>query len=435
AYDDIAAIDYFGSFRKTLYLEEHTVFDAIAHVWENGDALDAQLTAFDGDLRARAEKISDNYYDILAASLRQSVAAHKLVRTEKGEILFLSKENYSNGCIGTVDVSYPSVPLYLMYNTELVKGMMRPICKFARMPVWTYDFAPHDAGTYPACCGQVYGLRYDGGKYHGNYIKDGFAQTHMPLYLLPASADIYDFALQMPVEECADMLIMAAACYRYDKDISFFAENKDLFAKWVEYLVQFGLKPENQLCTDDFAGHLKNNLNLSVKAAVGIGAYAQLVTAAGDGKTAQKYANTAKKYADEISAFSQKFPHAPLTWDSGEETFSLKYNMAFDKILGLGLFSQSLYESETDCYIEKNNEFGVPLDSRRTYTKSDWICWAATLTDSRAKREKLLAPLITYLRATPTRVPFCDWYDTVGGKQEGFQARSVVGGHFILLLD
>ena len=277
-------------------------------------------------------------------------------------------------------------------------------------------------------------MRCDGGKYHGNYIKDGFAQTHAPLYGLPACADIYDLAMQMPVEECANMLIMTAACYRYDKDLAFFTENRDLFAQWVEYLVRFGLKPENQLCTDDFAGHLKNNLNLSVKAAVGIGAYARLCAAAGDGQTAATYADTAKKYADEISAFARKFAHAPLTWDSGEETFSLKYNMAFDKILGLGLFPQELYESETDCYLALRNEFGTPLDSRETYTKSDWICWAATLTDVKEKREKLLAPLTAYLRNTPTRVPFCDWYDTVSGKQAGFQARSVVGGHFILLL-
>ena len=45
---------------------------------------------------------------------------------------FVSKECHSNGCAATVDVSYPSIPLFLLYNPELVRGMMRPVFKFAR---------------------------------------------------------------------------------------------------------------------------------------------------------------------------------------------------------------------------------------------------------------------------------------------------------------
>ena len=111
---------------------------------------------------------------------RQVVAAHKLAVDENGEILWVSKECFSNGCAATVDVSYPSIPLFLLYNPELVKGMMRPIFRYAASDAWPFDFAPHDAGQFPLLNGQVYA--------NGTDPKD-----------------------QMPVEECGNMLVMMAA--------------------------------------------------------------------------------------------------------------------------------------------------------------------------------------------------------------------------------
>ena len=430
AYDDTVAIDYFGDFRKTLYLENHTIFDAIDAVMTNGNDIDCRLRDFDAELKRKAKKIGDAYYEIAVASLRQCMAAHKIVGDGHGKILFLSKENGSNGCIATVDVSYPSMPLFLLYNTELLKGMMRPIFRVASLPVWTYDFAPHDAGAYPACCGQVYGIS----AMHGFLYRNGNLQTHYPYYLLPADFDLYDAALQMPLEESADMILMTAACYVRDGDISFFAEHKEALEKWGLYLVRYGGAPDNQLCTDDFAGHLKNNLNLAVKATVGIGAYALLANALGDSEQAAEYGAVAKQYAERIEAQCKRFSLSPLTIDGEDGTFSLKYNLAWDKILGLHLFSQELREKETDGYIAKQNTYGTPLDSRKTYTKSDWICWTAALTDSKDKQRKMIEPLVRFLHRSPARIPFCDWFDSVDAATYGFKARSVVGGHFILLL-
>jgi hypothetical protein len=86
----------------------------------------------------------------------------------EGQLLFISKECFSNGCAATVDVSYPSIPMFLHYNPEFVKGMMRPIFKYAATEEWEFDFAPHDAGQYPLVEGQVYGKNRETGKqqYH-----------------------------------------------------------------------------------------------------------------------------------------------------------------------------------------------------------------------------------------------------------------------------
>ncbi len=437
-YDDLVSIDYFGRFLKGYYLDKHTITEALEYVYHNRGAIDEKLAVFDQDLKKRAEQYGQAYYHILCGSLRQSISAHKLVKDTEGNVLFLSKENCSNGCIATVDVSYPSMPLYLLYNTELVKGMMRPILKFADMPVWPYDFAPHDVGTYPACCGQVYGLNLEKSKYRGNLMKNvmyiSHEETHFPLYLLPENFETYALTNQMPVEECANMLIMLYACYHRDGDTEFFRSNISLAEKWVEYLVQYGLKPENQLCTDDFAGHLKNNINLAIKATVGIAAYAGLTAAIGAAQIGEKYKRIAEDFAAEITVFGERHGHLPLTWDSDESTFSLKYNLAFDKIWKLGLFPQSLLEREVDCYLQRLERYGVPLDSRADYTKSDWLMWAASLTDDTEKKKKLIRALDAFLKEAPERMPFGDWYGAKDGLCPSFRARSVVGGCFVLLL-
>ena len=433
-YDETLAINYFGKYLQGYYLTNHSIFDALDFVHANSADIDKKLADFDDKLRAdisaKCSGFEKEYYNVLAASLRQSVAAHKIA-SDGEDLLFLSKECWSNGSIATVDVSYPSIPLYLMYNTELVKGTLYPIFKFARMPVWKFDFTPHDVGAYPFCCGNIYGA-FEEGKIE-TLAKKKTGELHAQYYLFPEANGEIDENMQMPVEECANMLVMLGACYAFDGDISLFKDNFDLCQKWVKYLVKFGLKPSNQLCSDDFAGHFANNLNLAIKATVGIGCYAKLLEAIGE--NGAEYMKTAREFAAEIETFSHKFTHLPLTWDSGEETFGIKYNLLFDKILKLGLFSQDLLEKETDFYISKALPFGIPFFDRNTQVKSDWAIWVAALTDNRNKREKIIAPIINFLRNSPSRVPFCDWYNGESGEKYFSQARSVVGGCFALLLN
>ena len=435
AYDDFVSVFYFGEWLKGYFFKDGaTIVDAINYSAENRSEIFEKCAAFDKKLKDDCDKAGKDYYLLCCAALRQSVGAHKLVENKKGELLFLSRECDSNSCIGTVDVSYPSIPLFLLYNPELVNAMMNGIFGFSRLDVWTFDFAPHDLGTYPWCSGQVYGVYHNEEKY-GCTFNEGVGDvpsTRQMLYLRPAASNVYDEKYQMPVEECGNLLIMTAASCLAGGDIKIAENNFDLLSGWVTYLERFGLKPDTQLCTDDFAGHLKDNINLAIKALVGIEAFSIICKLLKKDGLAKEYRKKAETFAAELKKLSGG-GIMPLTYGN-EGTYSLKYNLLFDKLFGFDLFSQEEREAETAYYITKNNRYGVPLDTRKDYTKSDWILWTAALTDDKEKSEKLYAPVVEYLKSSPVRLPFGDWYDTVNGKIEHFCNRTVQGGIFSVLL-
>ena len=425
-YDDIASINYFGRILPAYYQRTgKTITQALREFYDRRHEILERCAAFDEALLTEARsKGGEDYALILSAAYRQTIAAHKLVADLDGTPLFISKENDSNGCAATVDVSYPSVPLFLMYCPELVRGMLRPIFRFARMPVWTYDFAPHDVGRYPILTGQVYGARQ-----RAKHQAMGIA--HPPYYLYPATADAYLLHRQMPVEESADMLLMVASCGKADGDYTLAKENLDLLQQWCRYLQEFGNDPGEQLCTDDFAGHLAHNVNLSAKAILGIAAFGQILQALGQGEKAEAYFRQAKEMMESWLVRADAGGYTRLAF--GGSGWSMKYNLVWDRLLGLDLIPDTFYEKEIASYLPRMERYGLPLDSRAPYSKTDWILWTAAMA-AEEDFPKFVTPVADYLRQTDTRVPFSDYYDTETGRYEKFIARSVQGGLFMPLL-
>ena len=225
AYDDIHSLEYFGKKIDAYYKKDGDTFSAVLKdAVESFEVISKRVDEFDNKLISRAEKVSEDYAKVVSIAYRQAVAAHKLA-WDGNEAIFVSKECFSNGCAATVDVTYPSIPLFLIYNPNLVEYMLNPIFKLIDEGKWSFKYAPHDVGQYPLLNGQVYGL----------------------------IAGEQQESSQMPVEECGNMLLCVAAACRAKNDTAYAKKHFDVLKQWADYLTEFGYNPENQLCTDDFA--------------------------------------------------------------------------------------------------------------------------------------------------------------------------------------
>lgn len=407
-YDDIYSIEYFGKKLKGYWQRNGATFgEAAEKAVSEYPAIMKKTEKFNRELEEKALQYGGKYRDILCLVYRQVMAAHKLVEDD-GRLLYFSKECLSNGCIATVDITYPSMPLFLIYNPNLIEGMLNPIFEYAvGNHGWNYDFAPHDVGQYPLANGQVYG--YD--------IKTREMKLER----------------QMPVEECGNMILCVAALCEAKKDFSYAQEHKAILGKWAEYLKNNGYDSESQLCTDDFAGHLAHNCNLSVKLILALAAWGKILKNLND-EAADKYTDAAKEYAKEWMKNADDGNHYRLAFDK-PDTWSIKYNLVWDKILELNVFDNEVFKKEVDFYKTKMNKYGIPLDCRSDYTKSDWQMWTVCLTDDEEYRVCIIDRMWDMICDIRERVPFSDWYYTSENKMEQFQNRTVQGGLFLPIVE
>jgi hypothetical protein len=405
AYDDEYSIQYMKQNLRPYWRRNGwEAADLLRAAAKDYTSLQKRCAKFDAELMADLTRAGgEKYAKISALAYRQCFAAGKFVADANGQPIQFCKENHSNGCIGTSDVFYPMAPQFLLFGPSLAKSFLVPFMNYAASERWKFPFAPHDLGTYPQANGQVYG---DGERGVNN---------------------------QMPVEESGNLLILITAIAEMEGNTSFADRYWPQLEQWVGYLREKGFDPENQLCTDDFAGHLAHNVNLSAKAICGIASFGRLCEMRGDKVKAADYSNVAKEFAQRWVKEADSGDHFRLAFDK-PITWSQKYNATWDRILGFNLWPAGTWRKEMDFYKQTQNSFGLPLDNRKAYTKLDWTLWTATLTQDRSDFDALVAPVFRFLNETPDRSPMTDWYQTKDAKKVGFTARPVVGGVFLELL-
>ena len=399
AYDEVEAVNYFGRPLPPYWRRDG---DGPAELFRKAAADYAKLVprcdAFDAELVADARRLGgDAYADIVALAYRQAWAGCGLVADANKKPLLLTKENTSNGDIATVDVIFPMDPIWVLLSPTLAKATLVSNLDYSASSHWRFPNAPHDLGTYPIVMG-----RDDGGE-------------------------------GMPVEESGNMLILCDAIAQAEGSAAWVDKWWPQLTQWATYLEKYGLDPENQLCTDDFMGHLAHNANLSVKAIVALAAYGDLCKMRGDTANADKYMNLARADAAHWMTAAGEGDHYKLAFDRAH-TWSQKYNLVWDRILNLDVFPPEVAAKEVAFYKTQLQPFGLPLDSRTKLTKTDWSVWSATLATDPKDFRAIVDPIVTYLNQTTTREPFPDSYVTTDVNSGGMHARPVIGGVFIKFL-
>ncbi|MBA2393108.1 MAG: DUF5127 domain-containing protein [Ktedonobacteraceae bacterium] len=377
-----------------------------------------RANALDASIAQKAVAAGGAHYAALCAlAARQAFGGIELVNTASSPWLFL-KEISSDGNVSTIDVIYPMFPILYYLNPNLLSLILAPILHYVESGLWPQVYCVHDLGSsYP----------------NANGHNDGGGEN-------------------MQVEETSNMLIMAAAYILQASDASSYSNaHYTIFRQWANYLNASNggnpnrpnaLDPLLQNQTDDFTGSIAHSTNLALKGIIAIGAMGIIAHAAGNSADQQFYSSTAINLIGQWTQLSKDpsqahldiaYNEADTAQGTGPGTYSLKYNALPDRILGLNLIPTSVLQQEANWYIQKENQYGVPLDSRHTYTKADWEIWTAGSTDNAQLRQFFIDALYKFANTSPSRVPFTDWYDTINNTQNGFQARPVIGGLFSIL--
>jgi hypothetical protein len=398
----------------------------VAFAYNDSAAELVRANALDAQLTDAATRVGGSHYaGLVALALRQALSGTELVGPSSNPWLML-KEISSDGNVSTVDVAYPAFPALLYLNPTLVRLLIEPLVEYAESGHWPNAFAEHDLGaSYPNASGH----------------NDGGGEN-------------------MPVEESANMLLMADAYIHYSPDKTtanaYASQHYAIFSQWARYLLTIpsgvnycnALDPQYQNQTDDFTGQIAHSSNLALKAILAVGAMGQIATAAGQSGDALYFSQQAQSLISQWVTLSQNSTsthlllqyreaanaYSPDTRGEPDTAWSLKYNAFPDKMLGLNLIPENVLNEEASWYATKEAANGIPLDYRNSYTKIDWELFTAAATDTPSLRQAIIDRAYAYANTTTSAVPLSDWYEPVTAASDGFMARPVVGGLFAPLV-
>ncbi|KAL8737120.1 MAG: hypothetical protein Q9181_002014 [Wetmoreana brouardii] len=436
---------------------------------------------------------SDEYVDIVALTARQVMGATVFSGTPDDPILFL-KEISSNGNFQTIDVIFPSFPFFLYTNPRWLAYLLEPLIEHTLSGQYPNKYAMHDLGThFPNATGHPDGRdEYMPVEECGNILIMGLTIVNSLIYDTGVAAGSVWSSLGSstfdpnPATSAFSLGKIETRDGVFGLDDSWGGSTKGLkqarkwvnksyrlWKQWTSYLIEFSLEPHFQLSTDDFAGPLQLQTNLALKGIIGIKAMSKIAESIDNTEDFKYYHNISETYIRKWEEFgvSRDGSHAKLAYD-WYGSWTTLYNLYADTLLCFhlegtpalspsfsqlqesnqkplapsdsnpkqppsnttGFVSRNVYKIQSSWYHAVLQTYGIPLDSRHMYTKSDWEFFAAAVT-SNSVRAEILQSVAKWVNETSTDRPLTDLYESESGGWPGahFMARPVTGGHFAFL--
>ncbi|OQE20019.1 hypothetical protein PENSTE_c014G03865 [Penicillium steckii] len=442
----------------TFHYNDHAVAGSLASNYSIQLAKDAYLSG------------ADDYVDIVALSARQVMGATTFSGTPENPILFL-KEISSNGNFQTIDVIFPAFPFFLYTNPRWLAYLLEPLIEHMLSGQYPNTYAMHDLGThFPNATGHPDGKdEYMPVEECGNILIMGLAIANSLQYEDSSTASSIWSTLGSPswsassdsdsIFPLTDLQTFSGIAHQDGKwgggiqgehlAKKWVQRSYTLWKQWTGYLVEFSLEPANQLSTDDFAGWLALQTNLALKGIVGINAMSKLAELTGHDEDAKRFKETADEYVAKWEEYgmSRDKSHAKLAYD-WYGSWTTIYNLYADAQLcfhlegtnlssneSAGFVPRHIYQKQSIWYHYVRQKYGLPLDSRHLYTKTDWEFFSMAVA-SKPVRAEILESVARWVNETVTDRPFTDLHKTEGdGNFPGpnFFARPVIGGHFAFL--
>lgn len=438
------AIEYFGQPIRSLWTKYFPdaetmlafAFDDRATALKRAEALDNQITA-------TAMTIGGAQYAALTAlSLRQAFAATELINTPNEPSLLL-EEISSNNDISSVDVIYPSMPVFLALKPRLLRALLAPLLFYGESGRFPEAYAVHDLGTYPRVTGH----------------DDGNDES-------------------MPVEASASMLLMVDAYIQKAplKEAQAYASaHYPILKQWTEFLLQtptatvhgcpfsppggvlapvlapVGLDSQYELTTLDALGCIAHSVRLGVKGLLAVGAMSQIAAYAGNLDDSTRYGSLAQTEAATWAAGAQNNDSShllrsfrepttalsPSTAAEPDSDYELKFDFFADRLLGLNLVPSAIKSEEAQFYRSLETPKGILLQPETIkdkgmitpFTTVFWELWAATGTGDTELQQDVINEIYTYANTLEASRPFPDRYNPNTSYNQ-WEARPVVGGLF-----
>ena len=402
-----AAINYLGKPYTGYYRAAYpTTAEALAHFFD--DYTDALLESrvLDTEMATRATAAAGpKYAHIVTLSARQAYGGIDVTipddTKDPSDVLAFIKELSSNGNLNTVDVIMPAFPIYYVMDPDYIRLLLEPMMRYLAAGRWRQPYVIHDMGShYPNAIG------------HDNQVAE-----------------------PMPIEECGNLMVLALAYVRATGDTAWAEQYTDLLRPYADYLVDNGVDIALQLSSNDAAGPLANETNLAIKAAVGLKAYGALTGETEYSRIADERANLFFHLGlgtdDAQTHFVLQYPDSPGSWKT-------PYNIFPDVLLDLRTFPAAAHHMSSAFFRAVRAEYGVALDHRQDWAKSDWNMWLAATLDA-TTRDEFVDDLWAYMTNGKHTWPFSDRYvstsakGAVPGVPVLCRARPTVGGHFALM--